>query len=145
MPDTCTTQDSLASRQVCEVCKSRKLERGGSSRSLVMSMARKLVRGRNGEKQRPHRCVACGNTGHRVETCGTEASRVIRQLRSKLANALQTKSRKESKLRPVRKDGSHRARAHATYTGTQELRVALVKREAVLEQRRCFEKSERRH
>ena len=105
-------------------------------------MARKLVRGRNGEKQRPHRCVACGNTGHRVETCGTEAARVIRQLRSKLADALKTKSQKESKQRPLRKDGSHRVRARSTYTGTPDRRVALVKREAVLEQRRCFDKSE---
>ena len=39
--------------------------------------------------------VACGNTGHRVETCGTAAAQLIRQLRSKLADALQTKSRKE--------------------------------------------------
>ena len=86
--------------------------------------------------------VACGNTGHRVETCGTAAAQLIRQLRSKLADALQTKSRKESKLRLVRKDGSHRACARAAYTGTAERRTALVKREAVLEQRRCFEKSE---
>ena len=89
-------------------------------------------------KQKGHACRACGQTGHRLETCTSWAAAEIRRLR-KVADCAK-KPAKERSFRRPRKTGKHRAEAKSKYTGDQPRRAAqVVKRSEVLGARRLAE------
>ena len=79
-----------------------------------MPCAHRIVRKTTAKPKRERRCVVCGETGHRLETCTTPAAALIRKLKSKLPMRKQI-PRKPTRLLS-RKGGSCKMRARVGYT-----------------------------
>ena len=95
----------------------------------------------------PHCCRLCFKSGHRAETCPSNAGKLVRELEAKLC--AQQKAEKARPARQVHKTGAKRVEAKKAYTGRMppDNRYAQwTKRENVKKERsfltdpqRCFE------
>ena len=92
---------------------------------------RALVRDRCKQKQRPHLCRLCNQSGHRQESCPSVAGQKIRELQKQLRALRQSRTKQpfpQKVQNRLRKDKCYRRTASLGYKGSKGVQREVPKR-----------------